>query len=54
MNNHHLNHPERRIGERRLAEKDRRQLIRFELDKTPRRSGKDRRSADLWRGREQF
>jgi len=46
--------PERRIAERRQADKDRRQMIRFELDKSPRRSGKDRRISDLWSGRENF
>jgi hypothetical protein len=41
--------PERRKGERRKTP-DRRAMIRFEPDKTPRRSGKDRRRAnqDLW------
>jgi len=46
--------PERRIAERRQSVKDRRQMIRFELDKEPRRGGKDRRISDLWVGREQF
>lgn len=35
--------PERRKGERRLGALDRRELIRFEPDKAPRRSGHDRR-----------
>lgn len=42
------------IGDRRQAEKDRREMIRFEMDKKPRRSGKDRRISDLWAGRELF
>ena len=44
--------PERRKGERR-KNTDRRESIRFEPDKKPRRSGKDRRknSRDLWEGR---
>ncbi len=35
--------PERRKGERRVGALDRRELIRFEPDKAPRRSGFDRR-----------
>ncbi len=35
--------PERRKGERRIGALDRRELIRFEPDKAPRRSGHDRR-----------
>ena len=35
--------PERRKGERRVGALDRRELIRFEPDKAPRRSGCDRR-----------
>ncbi len=35
--------PERRKGERRTGALDRRELIRFEPDKAPRRSGHDRR-----------
>jgi hypothetical protein len=44
--------PERRKGERRKSS-DRRESIRFEPEKNPRRSGKDRRknSRDLWEGR---
>jgi hypothetical protein len=45
--------PERR-KENRRKRKDPRELIRFEPDKIPRRSGKDRRKNDVWRGREQF
>lgn len=39
--------PERRKGERRVG-RDRREEIRFELDKDDRRSGKDRRKSGLW------
>ncbi len=44
--------PERRIRQRR-QQVDRRVEIRFELDKTPRRSGRDRRVAtqSVWDGR---
>ena len=41
--------PDRRIRERREI-KDRREMIRFELDKQPRRSGK----ADVWNDRDKF
>jgi len=43
--------PERRKTQRR-QQGDRRKLIRFEPDKDPRRSGKDRRRAnqDIWEG----
>lgn len=53
MNNSTIT-PERRVMQRRQGEKDRRQMIRFELDKTPRRSGNDRRSPDFWKGRDKF
>ena len=45
--------PERRIEQRRKTV-DRRDSIRFELDKEPRRSGKDRRRSiqDLWERRD--
>ena len=46
--------PERRKGERRKSP-DRRDDIRFELEKDPRRSGKDRRRGpepDLWERRD--
>jgi len=39
----HFGSDERRHDQRRLA-KDRREMIRFELDKDDRRHGKDRRS----------
>ncbi|MCG5509361.1 hypothetical protein [Ectothiorhodospira lacustris] len=45
--------PERRRGERR-KQPDRREMIRFELEKDPRRSGRDRRKdrRDLWERRD--
>lgn len=47
--------PEYRIEQRRL-ESDRRRAIRFEPDKDPRRSGKDRRThgKSIWDGRSGF
>lgn len=47
------NGPERRKEERRKIP-DRRQAIRFEPDKVPRRSGKDRRKTgtDMWERRD--
>lgn len=54
MNENNSQQPERRIQQRRQSVKDRRQMIRFELDKEPRRSGKDRRVSDMWAGRDQF
>ncbi|ANB03260.1 hypothetical protein [Ectothiorhodospira sp. BSL-9] len=46
--------PERRKGERRKSQQDRREMFRFEPEKDPRRSGKDRRKAnqDIWKQRE--
>jgi hypothetical protein len=45
---------ERRRGPRR-KKNERREMVRFEPDKTPRRSGKDRRkSKDLWKDRDKF
>ena len=45
--------PERRKGQRREIV-DRRETVRFEPEKTPRRSGKDRRRSrqDLWEKRD--
>ena len=40
--------PDRRRGEERRQSHDRRDMIRFELDKEDRRSGKDRRQQDGW------
>jgi len=45
--------PERRIEQRRKS-KDRRDMLRFEPDKTPRRSGKDRRIKSIWDDRNGF
>lgn len=47
--------PERR-DEHRRAGPDRRQAIRFEPHKTPRRAGKDRRThgKSIWDGRQGF
>ena len=49
--------PERRFIQRR-KEADRRTMIRFELEKAPRRTEKDRRVSakvrDIWAGRENF
>ncbi|MEM7282412.1 MAG: hypothetical protein AAF438_12380 [Pseudomonadota bacterium] len=42
--------PERRLAQRRQGPQDRRQMIRFEPDKAPRRS-KDRRKQSIWDGR---
>lgn len=41
---------DRRKGERR-KKKDRRDMLRFELEKEPRRKGKDRRKNSPWDGR---
>ena len=46
-------HPERRKDQRRKMP-DPRQLIRFEPEKMPRRSGKVRRVQDVWAIREKF
>jgi hypothetical protein len=45
--------PERRKGQRR-KNTDRREDVRFEVDKEPRRKGKDRRRSqrDLWERRD--
>ncbi len=44
--------PERRKGERRTGALDRRELLRFEPDRAPRRSGADRRGPkSIWDGR---
>lgn len=45
--------PERRKSQRRTG-KDRREMVRFELEKDPRRSGKDRRvnDKDIWERRD--
>jgi len=40
--------PERRSGNDRRKSHDRREEIRFELEKEDRRSGKDRRKSNRW------
>lgn len=45
--------PERRIEQRRKKE-DRRDMLRFEPTKTPRRSNKDRRIKSIWDDRNGF
>jgi len=47
------NGPERRIEQRRKNE-DRRDMLRFEPTKTPRRIGKDRRVKSVWDNRNGF
>jgi len=49
-----FNGVERRRDHRRVAV-DRREMVRFEMDKEPRRSGKDRRGPlSMWDGRDKF
>lgn len=44
--------PDRRKGRRRVGALDRRELLRFEPDKAPRRCGHDRRGPkSVWDGR---
>lgn len=45
--------PERRIQQRRQSE-DRRDMLRFEPTKDPRRTGKDRRIKSIWDTRNGF
>lgn len=45
--------PERRVAQRRKNE-DRRDMMRFEPTKTPRRTGKDRRVKSIWDDRNGF
>lgn len=40
--------PERRIRERRSGNTDRRELVRYELDRAPRRKTRDRRKYNGW------
>ena len=42
--------PERRSGQERRQQRDRREEFRFELDKDDRRKGKDRRAQEPWDG----
>ena len=39
---------ERRLAERRIEASERRELVRYEINKAPRRSGKDRRKIYGW------
>ena len=47
---------EKRINPERRKQKDRRDMIRFEPDKEPRRSGKDRRGGgrDVWDDKDKY
>ncbi|MDW3095435.1 MAG: hypothetical protein R8G33_07180 [Gammaproteobacteria bacterium] len=47
MNNPYIG-KERRLAERRIEASERRELVRFEINKAPRRSGKDRRKVNGW------
>ena len=47
MNNSYSG-PERRFADRRTGPNERREMIRYEINKTPRRSGKDRRTLYGW------
>ena len=39
---------ERRLAERRIDASERRELVRYEINKAPRRTGKDRRKINGW------
>jgi hypothetical protein len=39
---------ERRLAERRIEASERRELVRYEINKAPRRTGKDRRKINGW------
>lgn len=47
MNNSHIG-KDRRIEERRVNASERRELVRYEINKSPRRSGNDRRKVNGW------
>lgn len=47
MNNPYIG-KERRIEERRINASERRELVRYEINKAPRRSGNDRRKVNGW------
>lgn len=47
MNNSHIG-KDRRIEERRINASERRELVRYEINKSPRRSGNDRRKINGW------
>ncbi len=40
--------PERRVADRRRGPNERRELVRYEINKNPRRSGRDRRTLYGW------
>lgn len=39
---------ERRLAERRIEASERREMVRYEINKAPRRSGQDRRKINGW------
>jgi len=45
---------ERRLQERRINASERRELVRYEINKAPRRSGKDRRKVNGWAEHSQY
>lgn len=47
MNNTYIG-KERRLHERRISASERRELVRYEINKAPRRSGNDRRKINGW------
>ncbi len=47
MSNPHIG-KDRRLSERRINASERRELVRYEINKAPRRSGKDRRKVNGW------
>lgn len=47
MNNQYIG-KERRLAERRIEASERRELVRYEINKSPRRTGKDRRKINGW------
>ncbi len=47
MNNPYIG-KERRLEERRIQARERRELVRYELNKSPRRTGQDRRKINGW------
>ncbi|MFK7795293.1 MAG: hypothetical protein AB8B89_08095 [Gammaproteobacteria bacterium] len=47
MNNPYIG-KERRLAERRIEASERRELVRYEINKAPRRTGQDRRKINGW------
>lgn len=45
---------ERRLQERRINASERRELVRYEINKAPRRSGNDRRKVNGWAEHSQY